>query len=143
MELGLEATQNVAFRIDVAGDQIPLRPMLRDDLFRIVREALINAFRHARAKKIEIELNYNPKRLCIRVRDDGCGIDPAIVRAGREGHWGLSGMQERAKQIGAQFSVMSSPSGGTEIETDDPGVIAYHAAPSRRIPWFGRKRPLP
>jgi DNA-binding NarL/FixJ family response regulator len=50
------------------------------------------------------------------VRDDGCGIDPAVLQAGRDGHWGLSGMRERAERIGAHLQVMSHASAGTEIE---------------------------
>ena len=81
----------VEFRVIVDGQPRPLHPLLRDEVYRIGREALINAFRHARAKSIEIELKYSSSQLRIMVRDDGCGIDPQVLRSGRDGHWGLIG----------------------------------------------------
>jgi len=120
-----QAGREVAFRVIVEGEQRPLHPVLRDELYRIGREALLNAFRHAHAKTIEMELKYSPKRLRILVRDDGCGIDPEVLRAGRDGHWGLSGMRERADRIGAGFVVMSSAASGTEIELSVPGNVAF------------------
>jgi signal transduction histidine kinase/ligand-binding sensor domain-containing protein len=125
LSAGQQAGREVAFRVIVEGEQRPLHPILRDELYRIGREALINAFRHAHAKTIEMELKYSPKRLRIRVRDDGCGIDPEVLRTGRDGHWGLSGMRERADRIGAGLVVMSSANSGTEIELSVPGSVAF------------------
>ena len=132
--------EEIDFRVIVEGEQKLLNPVLRDEVYRIGREALVNAFRHARAKTIEMELKYSSKRLCISVRDDGRGIDPAILQSGRDGHWGLSGMRERAERIGARLHVMSSASAGTEVELLVPGHVAFrnHSRPS----WF-RKRFLP
>lgn len=107
-----------------------------DELYRIGREALINAFRHAHANKIDMELIYSPNRLRILVRDDGCGIDPDILRQERDGHWGLSGMRERADRIGARFRVMSSASAGTEVELSVPGGVAFNCAAIRKPSWF-------
>jgi signal transduction histidine kinase len=123
--LGENAGEDVDFRVIVDGDQRPLHPILRDEIYRIGREALLNAFRHARARKIEMELRYSPKGLCMLVRDDGCGIDPNVLRTGRDGHWGLSGMRERADRIGARLQVMSSAFAGTEIELSVPGKVAF------------------
>ena len=119
------ASERVEFRVIVDGEQKPLHPVLRDEVYRIGREALLNAFRHSRAHKIEIELRYSPKRLTVLVRDDGRGIDPKVLKTGRDGHWGLVGMRERADRIGAQLHVMSSSSAGTEIELDIPGNIVF------------------
>ncbi len=132
--------EEIDFRVIVEGEQKPLNPVLRDEVYRIGREALVNAFRHAHAKTIEMELKYSSKRFCVSVRDDGRGIDPGILRSGREGHWGLSGMRERADSIGAQLHVMSSTTAGTEVELLVPGHVAFqnHSKPS----WF-RKRFLP
>jgi signal transduction histidine kinase len=115
----------VDFRVVVDGLQRPLHPMLRDDVYRIGREALINAFRHAHARNIELELKYSSSGLEMLVRDDGCGIDPAMVEHGREGHWGLPGMRERAERIGASLHVMSNGRAGTEIELSVPGRVAF------------------
>jgi signal transduction histidine kinase len=134
----VQAADEVDFRVIVDGEQKPLRPALRDEVYRIGREALLNAFRHARAKKIEMELKYSSKRLCILVRDDGCGIEPTVLQAGRDGHRGLSGMRERADRIGARLHVMSSSFAGTEIELSVPGNVAFQSQSQRKARWFGK-----
>jgi signal transduction histidine kinase len=113
------------FRVVVEGEPRVLHPVIRDEVHRIGREALVNAFRHSRAKNIEIELTYVPNRFRMSVRDNGCGIDPSVLRSGRAGHWGLSGMRERAERIGAHFHVRSSATAGTEVELAVPGSIAF------------------
>jgi ligand-binding sensor domain-containing protein/signal transduction histidine kinase len=127
------------FRVIVDGEQRPLHPVLRDEVYRIGREALLNAFRHAQAKTIEIELKYSPSQLRVLVRDDGCGIDPDILRTGREKHWGLSGMRERADRIGARLHLFSSAAAGTEIELSVPGHVAFEDQRPRNSLWFTRK----
>ena len=131
--------EQIGFRVIVEGQQQPLHPLLRDDVYRIGREALINAFRHARAKNIEVELKYSPSHLRILVRDDGCGIEPQILTSGRDGHWGLSGMRERAEQIGARLHVYSSATAGTEVELSVPGHVAFEGHSSRGLWWFGKR----
>ncbi len=116
---------HVDFRIVVEGERRPLHPVLRDEVYRIGREALINAFRHARAKSIQVELRYSYNQLRLLVRDDGVGIDPKVVSAGRDGHFGLSGMRERADRIGARLHVFSSAAAGTEIELSVPSRVAF------------------
>ena len=133
-----QAASKVEFRVIVDGPQRPLRPLLRDEAYRIGREALTNAFRHARANKIEIELKYSTARLRMVVRDDGCGIDPKIMRSGRDGHWGLSGMRERADQIGAQFRVWSNVAAGTEVELSIPSHIAFEDHRNQMATWIGK-----
>jgi signal transduction histidine kinase len=132
-----QAGEQLTFRVIVEGEQRPLHPLLRDEVYRIGREALINAFRHAQAKKIEIELKYSARQLRVLVRDDGCGIDPQILRFGSDGHWGLSGMRERADRIGARLHVFSSASAGTEVELDIPGHIAFQGQSDHLRRWFG------
>ena len=117
-ELALE--DDVGFRVIVDGQPRPLHPLLRDEVYRIGREALVNAFHHAHAKNIEIELEYAASQFRVLVRDDGRGIDPQMVQSGREGHWGLIGMRERAERIGAKLHVWSRPTAGTEVELSGP-----------------------
>jgi hypothetical protein len=126
-EMALPEIERAAFRVTVQGEPRPLHPLLRDEVYRIGREALINAFRHSRAKNVEMEI----------VHDDGCGIDPMILQAGRDGHWGLSGMSERANRICAKFVVRSSPAAGTEIEVSVPSRIAFEDHRKPRWRWFG------
>jgi signal transduction histidine kinase len=112
-------------RVIVEGTPRQLHPIIRDEAYRIGREALANAFRHSRANKIEIELEYSPKQLRILVRDDGTGIDPEVLHSGRDGHWGLAGMRERAESIGARLKVWSRNNAGTEVEFLIPGDVAF------------------
>ncbi len=138
-ELGIPSVSN--FRVIVEGQSRPLHPAIRDDVYRIGREALVNSFRHARASNIEVELEYGVKELRVLIRDNGRGIDPQVLRLGREGHWGLPGMRERAQRIGAQFKVWSRPAGGTEVELAVPAVIAFESKPSGGASnWFTRLR---
>jgi signal transduction histidine kinase len=136
-EMALPEIERAAFRVTVEGAPRPLHPLLRDEVYRIGREALINAFRHSRAKNVEMEIQYRPAELRVIVRDDGCGIDPMILQAGRDGHWGLSGMSERANRISAKFVVRSSPATGTEIEVAVPSRIAFEDHRKPRWSWFG------
>jgi signal transduction histidine kinase len=133
----------IGFRIIVDGERRPLHPVLRDEVYRIGREALINAFRHAQAKSIDVELTYASRYLRLLVRDDGCGIDPHIVQSGRDGHWGLSGMRERADRIGARLHVFSSATAGTEIELLVPGNVAFKEQRPRSLRWLGRRQKTP
>jgi ligand-binding sensor domain-containing protein len=136
-EIGVLARADVDFRVIVDGQQRPLHPLLRDEVYRIGREALINAFRHSRARHNEIELKYSASQFRVFIRDDGSGIDPQIVEAGRDGHWGLSGMRERADRIGARLRVLSRMSAGTEIERAVPGHLAFQQHTGRRWTWKG------
>jgi hypothetical protein len=125
-----------AFRVIVEGDPRPLHPLVRDEIYRIGREALWNAFRHAHATEIDVELKYGARNLRVLVRDNGGGIDPQILSKGRDGHWGLSGMRERAERIHATLRVWSNESSGTEVELTIPGSIAFQNRHPRR--WFPR-----
>jgi signal transduction histidine kinase len=124
----IDPDSRVNFQLVVEGRRRELHPMLQDEVYRIGREALINAFRHAHARNIEVELNFASDSFRLFVRDDGGGIDPAVLQNGREGHWGLVGMRERAERIGAQIHVFSRASAGTEIEVDVPANVAFSGA---------------
>jgi signal transduction histidine kinase len=114
------------FKVVVNGGIRPLHPVVFVELFKIGKEALSNAFRHSGAHSIEAELNYEPSELRVRIRDDGAGIDSAILRQGcREGHFGLPGMRERAKRVGAHLDLWSRPGAGTEVELRIAARIAY------------------
>jgi ligand-binding sensor domain-containing protein/signal transduction histidine kinase len=128
-------------RVQLEGKQRELNPMLRDEVYRIAREALRNAFRHARAQKIEAEITYSDSEFLLHVRDDGGGIDPEVANQGaRAGHWGLPGMRERAKSFGGKLEVWSEHGAGTEIVLSVPAAIAYGKSEPRRRFWLGRKK---
>jgi signal transduction histidine kinase len=110
----------------VEGASRDLAPLVRDEAYRIGGEALRNAFRHANAKRIEVEIHYEARLLRLRVRDDGKGIDRQVLGAGgRGGHHGLPGMRERAELVGGKLAVWSELHSGTEIDLVIPAAIAY------------------
>jgi len=117
-ELGIEV--QIDFRVIVLGSPRKLHPVIRDEVYRIGREALVNAFRHSRATRIEVELEYAARRFRIVVSDNGCGIDPQVLHSAREGHWGLRGIRERAERVGGRLRVWSRAAAGTEVEMSVP-----------------------
>jgi signal transduction histidine kinase len=128
--------------IEVQGAPQALHPLMRDETFRIAGEALGNAFRHAQAKRIEVEIRYDALQLRVRVSDDGKGIDPEVLRTGeKQGHFGLSGMRERAELVGGKLSVRSSVETGTEVAFTAPGSRAYSKPSAPR--WWLLKKPAP
>jgi signal transduction histidine kinase/ligand-binding sensor domain-containing protein len=127
--------------VDVAVEGTPrtLHPILRDDIYRIAGEALRNAFRHAHARHIEVEIRYDDEQLQLRVRDDGSGIDAAVLDEQRPGHFGLPGMRERAEVVGGHLTVWSQAGLGTEIDLTIPAAAAYATPRARgRFSWFAR-----
>jgi signal transduction histidine kinase len=134
--------ENPEFRVMVEGKAQNLDPILRDEVYRFAREALRNAFGHARAQNIEAEVAYGDEQFVLRVRDDGIGIDPRVLdRGSRPGHWGLPGMRERADSLGAQMEVWSERGAGTEVQLTIPAAIAYEEPLKRdRYRFFRSKR---
>ena len=124
----MTADHDVEFRVLVEGREEGLDADVSDEIFRIGREALVNAFQHAHAKSIEIEIAFETETLRVRVRDDGVGIDAGVLEAGhRPDHWGLPGMRERALKIGGRLDVWGGAGSGTEVELRVPASVAYLA----------------
>jgi signal transduction histidine kinase/ligand-binding sensor domain-containing protein len=123
--------QSAKFHASVQGVPRELHPIVREEGFLIGREALANAFRHSAAATIEAEVTYDEAALHVRIRDDGRGISAAVLDAGgRPGHFGLLGMRERAKKLGAAIEVWSKPGAGTEIDLRVPAEVAYRRSQS-------------
>ena len=114
-----------AFDVAVEGTPQNLAPLVQDDVYRIAGEALRNAFQHAKAKRIEVELHYDRARFRLRVRDDGKGIDQKVIKEGRTGHFGLTGMRERAQLLRGKLVIWSELDSGTELELTIPASVAY------------------
>jgi signal transduction histidine kinase len=117
---------NPTFHIEVEGTPRDLLPITRDEVYRIAGEALRNAFRHARARRIEVDIRYDRRQLRLQIRDDGQGIDPQLLRTdGLSGHFGLRGMRERAQSLGGELTIWSEVNSGTEIDLTVPSSGAY------------------
>jgi signal transduction histidine kinase len=117
-------------RIIVEGKPRPLNPVIRDEVYRICREALANAFRHSQATQIDVTVEYAPNQLRVQVCDDGKGLIPAQLQD--PGHWGVRGMRERARRIGAKLQILSRINGGTEVLLVVPGRIAFDSLSGER-----------
>jgi signal transduction histidine kinase len=120
--------------VEVQGAPRNLNPIVRDEAYLIAGEALRNAFRHAQAMRITIEIRYERRQFRLRVRDDGKGIDEATLRRGHAGHFGLHGMRERAEIVGGRLEVWSKHDTGTEVELSIPGAVAYGVERA----WFSK-----
>ena len=117
---------------ELVGNAREMHPIVRDEMYRIGYEAIRNACTHSGASRLEVELKYADD-LALRVGDNGTGIDPAIADKGKDGHFGLQGMRERAARIGGKLTLLSSSNSGTEIKLMVPGRIVFRKTmPARR-----------
>ncbi|GGD11435.1 sensor histidine kinase [Aquisalinus flavus] len=114
------------FRVDVEGHRRKLHPLVRAEIEMLGREALTNAFKHAHAQKIAVEISYRPNEFRLRVIDDGVGMEQDVSSKEQiAGHFGLQGMRERAREMRASFTIHSKRGAGTEILVSCPATIAY------------------
>jgi signal transduction histidine kinase/ligand-binding sensor domain-containing protein len=137
--LGTSATapKPPEFSVAVEGETRDLHPIGRDEIYKIAAEALRNAFQHAYAGRVEVEIRYDDEQFRLRVRDDGKGIDPKVLAdRGLDGHYGLRGMSERAGLTGGSLAVWSEVGAGTEVELRLPASIVY--VTSARRSWWQR-----
>jgi signal transduction histidine kinase len=134
------ALSQARFEVSVSGRSRDLDIVVQEELERIGREALFNAYRHANASRIEVEIHFGIFDFHVRFRDDGVGIDPAILRIGSAaGHFGIPGMRERVSRIGGKLEIWSRPEAGTEIEIRVPSSIAYRDHERKLSPrWIRR-----
>jgi ligand-binding sensor domain-containing protein/signal transduction histidine kinase len=114
----------------VEGQPQTVNSCVCEEICKIAREALRNSFIHGNAQHIESEVAFSKTFLRVRFRDDGVGIDPALLEGGgRAGHWGLTGMHERARRLRGHVTVWSKPDAGTEVELTIPASTAYESGP--------------
>src|SRR5207245_1908679 len=96
---------SMSVTFSVVGDTREMHPIVRDEIYRIGYEAIRNACMHSGASQLEVELRY-ANNLALRVSDNGTGIDPAIADRGKDEHFGLQGMRERAARVGGKLTLM-------------------------------------
>lgn len=128
-------TNSLTYTVHVEGEPRPLMPAVGNEVYFIGREAVLNAFTHAQSRNIDVTIEYAARAFRLLVRDDGCGIDPQILKTGQNGHWGLAGMRERAQAIGSVLKIQSRPSSGTDVELCVPSAIAFADSSARHSWW--------
>ncbi len=127
----LSALSPAEFKLSLHGARRPLQALIHSEVVLVVREALMNAYKHSGADTIGVDLHFQRSCFSVAVQDNGKGIDPEILKRGhREDHWGLPGMRERVLKLGASFAIERRPSGGTRIALKIPASIAYQAGKS-------------
>lgn len=131
----LEESHRAVFSLRTQGTPRALQELAACEIYSIGREALMNAFRHADAASIQVELHYDAAQFSLQVIDDGKGIEPAILNKGSSGHWGLTGLFERASRIGGQLTLDNRDSGGVRVRLIVPAARAY-AGQARWKRWL-------
>ncbi len=114
----------IVVSFSVKGEPREMHPVVRDEIYRIGYEAVRNACAHSGSDRLDVLLEY-AHYLRLRVSDNGAGIDSDVIEKGKEGHFGLRGMKERAERIGSKFTLSSSPGAGTVITLVAPGRIVF------------------
>jgi len=116
----------VPIRVVVEGRPRQVHPLVAAEIRRIAGEALFNIARHAHAHSVDVAISYGDRQLGLHIRDDGVGIPPPVVAKGsKEGHFGLTGMRERATRIGGALSIDSGAGRGTDVILTLPARLAY------------------
>lgn len=134
-ELQLEGSTR--FTLSSHGTPLPLHPIVGEESYRIGCEAIMNAFRHANAQNVEIQIVYTKHAFQLSVGDNGSGINPQYLPPNiRPNHWGLHGMLERAEKIGGRLSIQRGAHSGTEIQLTVPAATAYRRIPRRLSQWL-------
>jgi signal transduction histidine kinase/ligand-binding sensor domain-containing protein len=131
----LRLDPTIEVKVQVDGPRRPLHPVVFDEVMAVATEALFNAFTHAHAEHVGVEVRYERNQLVVRVQDDGVGIERQVLERGREGHFGLTGMRERAAKIRGQLSIRSNPGAGAEVSISVPASLAYSGAGRRWTPF--------
>lgn len=122
----LATASGAAFNVEITGTPVRLAGTLETNLLRIAQEAVANAAHHSAAKRIDLTLDYTPHSVTLVIRDDGRGFDPATATSAEDGHFGLSGMKERADKIAGRFQVGSKAGEGTVVSVTAP-VVTFNA----------------
>jgi signal transduction histidine kinase/streptogramin lyase len=115
--------------VSVVGDVRVMHPIVRDEVYLVGYEAIRNACVHSQGSKLRVTLTY-ADQLSVDVADNGVGLDPLVADRGKEGHFGLQGMRERAARIAGKLTVISSPESGTHVKLVVPGKIIYRKTAS-------------
>jgi len=119
----MNQSSRVQIAVQTSGLPRKLPPRVENNLLRVAQEALANALKHARAKRIEVHLDYQPDKVCLRITDDGIGFDTTTPTLTYSGHFGLLDMSERAEKMGGRYAMVSASGQGAEIRVEVPNNL--------------------
>jgi signal transduction histidine kinase len=110
----------------ISGEPTPLKDEVCQELAKLGREALSNAYRHSKAERIEVQIEFGGGLFKLSITDNGIGITRSTLEDGRiPNHWGLPGMRERANKLGAKFEIVSNNGSGTSVIVTLKSRLAY------------------
>ncbi len=115
----------IGHRLHSVGSRMRLRPLVQVEIERIAREALANIIQHSGARSIRLDILYQHTYLFVSISDDGRGLEPEPQESERLGHWGITGMRERAQSIGGRLRILPNQPRGVVVEISVPGTVAY------------------
>jgi signal transduction histidine kinase len=136
-----DAPGSMRVAVSVIGAAQSMHPIAREEVFRIGEEAIRNACHHSGATTLNVEVRYT-SNLALQVLDDGCGLDPALLHSGKPGHFGISGMRERAANIGGRLVFDVSRHKGTCLTLTVPGHLIFDSSAGGRSSRILRKNTL-
>jgi signal transduction histidine kinase/ligand-binding sensor domain-containing protein len=141
MGRGFQGLYAAELSVSSSGKERPLNLVVADELLKVAREAISNAFRHAQAKSILVELDYRDRDLKLLIHDNGMGIDQRLLIDGKKaGHWGLPGMRERVARLHGNIRFESRQGMGTTVEVKIPANRAYRTKQYRLPRWLSMIR---
>ena len=122
------ALSDAQVEVHIRGPYIELKPLAYNEVLKVIKECIWNSFRHARPKHIKVDIHSSSRVFQVSIVDDGVGIEPTILeKGGRDGHWGLPGIRERAVTLKAKLVIRNRDAGGTEVLLRIKGTEAYRS----------------
>jgi len=112
---GLVEGSGIAITTGGTGDEEELPDLIAGNLLMLAKESITNALKHSAPTAIHLDVNYEPGRVTLIVKDDGCGFNIEKAKGPHQGHFGLQGMRERALRLGGELEIMSQPGQGTQV----------------------------
>jgi signal transduction histidine kinase/ligand-binding sensor domain-containing protein len=130
--------QQLEGSVSTCGMDRELHPIARDEVYRIGYEAIRNACMHSGGTELRIQIHYRRRSLQLDVQDNGRGMDATLLESGRAGHFGLTGMRERALSLGGTLKIVSTPDLGTTVSLCLPGKAVYLNRPWLPNFWIAK-----
>lgn len=121
-EIGSALLDGTGLTLTVRGEgtEEPLPDVIAGNLLMLAKEGITNALKHSGATELDIAVDYTPESVTLTLRDNGRGFSPANAPGPHQGHFGLTGMKERAARLNGRMVITSQPGGGAMIQISAP-----------------------